>query len=95
MDAVISSGRGLQSCGAGEGMKFLKPYKGLYIAIQGNGRVITLTESDLKVMSMAYDELRFVKEESRRSFPFGDETMGELLSGIKERKLQRVNDDDY
>jgi hypothetical protein len=76
-------------------MKFLKPYKGLYIAIQGNVRVITLTEDDLKVMSMAYDELRFVTEGSRRSFPFGDQTMDELLSGIKERKAQRINDDDY
>lgn len=49
-------------------MKFLKPYKGSYILVYGNGKVMYLTEEDLKNFSMAYDEVRFVNEASRRRF---------------------------
>lgn len=49
-------------------MKFLKPYKGEYILVLGNGKNIYFDENMLKTMSMAYDERRFVSERSRRSF---------------------------
>ncbi|MFA6364227.1 hypothetical protein [Methanoregula sp.] len=50
-------------------------------------------EAQLKVMSMAYDEIRFVREESRRSFSLTDESMEKLLAGIKERRMHK--EDDY
>ncbi len=49
-------------------MKVIKPYKGGYLLILGNGKVQFWDEQMLKTMSMAYDELRFVAEESRREF---------------------------
>lgn len=70
-------------------MKFLKPFKGGYVLVLGNGRVLTFDENQLKVMSMAYDELRFVSEDSRRSFSMNNQIMEELLAGIKERRKTR------
>ena len=49
-------------------MKAIKPYKKGYLLILGNGKVQYWDMEMLKVMSMAYDELRFVAEEHRRSF---------------------------
>jgi hypothetical protein len=70
-------------------MKFLKPYKNCYLLILGSGRTISLEEQQLKAMSMAYDEIRFVKEGSRRSFSLNSEPMEKLLDGIKERRARR------
>ena len=49
-------------------MNGLKPYKNGYLLIIGNGRVQFWDEQMLKVMSMAYDEMRFVSEGSRKRF---------------------------
>ena len=67
-------------------MKFLKPFKGGYILILGSGRVISFDENQMKVMSMAYDELRFVAEEHRKQFSLNNESMEKLLAGIRERR---------
>ena len=61
--------------------------------VMGSGRVMQFDEAQLKVMSMAYDEIRFVREESRRSFSLTDESMEKLLAGIKERRMHK--EDDY
>jgi hypothetical protein len=58
-----------QSDGAGDtGMKAIKPYKNGYLLILGNGKVQFWDEQMLKVMSMAYDEMRFVAEGNRKRF---------------------------
>lgn len=67
-------------------MKFLKPWKGGYMMVLGSGKVMHFTEDQLKTMSMAYDELRFVNEKSRRCFSLNSESMEKLLAGIKERR---------
>lgn len=51
-------------------MKELKPYKNGYLLILGSGKVMYFGELDLKVFSMAYDEMLYVKEKSRRKFNF-------------------------
>lgn len=68
-------------------MKFLKPWKGGYMLVQGSGRVISFTEEQMKTMSMAYDELKLVSEEkSRRSFSLNSEPIEKLLEGVKDRR---------
>ena len=47
---------------------FLKPYKGEYLLVMGNGKVMLFDEQMLKKMSMAYDEMRFVNEDHRKRF---------------------------
>ena len=73
-------------------MKFLKPYKEGYIIVLGNGRIMSFDEEELKVMSMAYDELRMVPSGSRRMFSFSSVPIEKVLKDIKER---RANKDDY
>ena len=51
-------------------MKMIKPYFGGYLLILGNGKVQFWNKEMLKIMSMAYDELQFVSEGSRRRFEF-------------------------
>jgi len=75
-------------------MKFIKPHGDGYIVVQGNGRVISFTEDQLKVMSMAYDELRFVAKGHRRSFSLTDEPMDKLLKNISERRKYRYADNE-
>ena len=74
-------------------MKFIKPWKGGYIMVLGNGRTMHFTEDQLKTMSMAYDEVRLVSEQSRRSFSLNHESMEKLLAGIKERRKHREDYD--
>lgn len=70
-------------------MKFLKPWKGGYIIVGGNGKVTLFNEEELKIMSMAYDELRLVEEKSRRTFSFNSQSIEKLMEGIKDRRAHR------
>jgi len=72
-----------------EEMKFIKPWKGGYMMVLGSGRVMQFSEEQLKIMSMAYDEIRFVSEKSRKSFSLNSEPMDKLMAGIKERRKNR------
>ena len=54
---------------------------------------MTFTEEELKVMSMAYDEMRTVAPQSRRMFSFTQEPIEKVLAGIKERRAHKVSDE--
>lgn len=63
-------------------MKSIKPYKGEYLLILGSGKVQFWDEQMLKIMSMAYDELRLVDEEHRKEFKFSDDIERLFKRGI-------------
>jgi hypothetical protein len=70
-------------------MKFLKPHhEDGYLMVIGSGRTMVFTEDQLKAFSMAYDELRFVNPEHRRSFSLTEEPIDKLLSGISQRRKE-------
>lgn len=74
-------------------MRFLKPFGDGYIIVLGNGRTMSFTEEELKVMSMAYDEMRTVAPQSRRMFSFTPEPIEKVLAGIKERRGHKASDE--
>jgi hypothetical protein len=74
-------------------MKYIKAWKDGYLMILGSGRVMQFSEEQLKIMSMAYDEVRFVNEEHRKMFSLNSEPIEKLLEGIKERRKHKDEDD--
>lgn len=73
--------------------QFIKPYKGGYLHVMGSGRVRFWTVEELKVMSMAYDELRMVNEGSQRSFSLNQEPMDKVLAAMKRRRKCKDDND--
>lgn len=57
--------------------------------VLGSGKVLHFTEEQLKVMSMAYDEVRFVQEKHRRAFSLTPDPIEKLMETIKNRRVRR------
>lgn len=66
--------------------QFIKPYKGGYLHIMGNGKVRFWTIEELKIMSMAYEETLLVAEQSRRSFSLDGKPIREVLEAMNQRR---------
>ena len=65
---------------------FIKPYKGGYLHVMGNGQVRFWSEEELKILSMAYDEIRFIKEDARRSFSLDGRPIETVMEAMKARR---------
>lgn len=69
--------------------QFIKPYKSGYLHVMGNGKVRFWTTEELKIMSMAYDEMLWVAEQSRRSFSLDGKPIDEVFGCMKQRRKMK------